>query len=101
MVPSASGHGSARSPRLRRHRGRRRPGRERRLHLGRHSARPDFEALHEPESNILCFRYVADGSLDPERLDRLNLRLREVYNRSGEGWITTTLLGERRPGTLY
>jgi L-2,4-diaminobutyrate decarboxylase len=59
-------------------------------------ARPDFEALHEPESNILCFRYVGDGSLDAERLDRLNLRLREEYNRSGAGWITTTLLAGRR-----
>jgi L-2,4-diaminobutyrate decarboxylase len=60
------------------------------------AARRDFEALHEPESNILCFRYVGEGSLDAEGLDRLNLRLREAYNRSGAGWITTTLLGGRR-----
>ena len=59
-------------------------------------ARPGFEALHEPECNILCFRWRGDGSLDLGRLDRLNLRLREDYNRSGEGWITTTLLGGRR-----
>jgi L-2,4-diaminobutyrate decarboxylase len=58
--------------------------------------RPDFEALHEPESNILCFRYRGDGSLDGERLDRLNLHLREEYNRSGHGWITTTLLAGTR-----
>jgi L-2,4-diaminobutyrate decarboxylase len=58
--------------------------------------RPDFEALHEPESNILCFRYRGEGSLDGERLDRLNLRLREEYNRSGHGWITTTLLAGKR-----
>lgn len=60
------------------------------------AARPGFEALHEPECNILCFRWRGDGSLEPERLDRLNLRLREEYNRSGAGWITTTLLGGRR-----
>jgi L-2,4-diaminobutyrate decarboxylase len=75
------------------------------------AARRDFEALHEPESNILCFRYrggeaggepggrgVLDGGPagGDERLDALNLRLREAYNRSGEGWITTTLLGGRR-----
>jgi len=60
------------------------------------AVRSDFEALHEPESNILCFRYVGDGSLEGERLDALNLRLREAYNRSGAGWITTTLLGGRR-----
>ena len=58
--------------------------------------RPDFEALHEPESNILCFRWVGDRSLDADLLDALNLRAREELNRSGEGWITTTLLGGRR-----
>ncbi|MBK9374799.1 MAG: aminotransferase class V-fold PLP-dependent enzyme [Holophagales bacterium] len=61
--------------------------------IGRREA---FEALHEPEANILCFRYVGDRSLDPERLDALNLRLRELFNRSGEGWITTTVLGGKR-----
>ncbi|RPJ71205.1 MAG: pyridoxal-dependent decarboxylase [Acidobacteria bacterium] len=60
------------------------------------SARPDFVALHRPESNILCFRYTGDGSLDAPALDALNLRLREDYNRSGAGWITTTVLGGRR-----
>ncbi len=63
---------------------------------GQITARPDFEALHEPESNILCFRFLGDGSLDGERSDALNLRLREEYNRSGEGWITTTVLAGRR-----
>ncbi len=58
--------------------------------------RPDFEALHEPESNILCFRWVGDGSRDAERLDALNRALRPAYNRSGEGWITATVL-EGRP----
>jgi len=58
--------------------------------------RADFEALHEPESNILCFRWRGDGGRDEAALDALNLRLRQEYNRSGEGWITTTLLGGRR-----
>jgi L-2,4-diaminobutyrate decarboxylase len=31
-------------------------------------ARTDFEALHEPESNILCFRFLGDGSADGDRL---------------------------------
>ena len=46
------------------------------------AARPDFEALHEPESNILCFRYVGrrrrsttSGSTPSTS------RLREEYNR--------------------
>ena len=55
-------------------------------------ARQDFEALHEPESNILCFRFLGDGSAEGDRLDALNLRLREECNRSGEGWITTTVV---------
>jgi L-2,4-diaminobutyrate decarboxylase len=59
-------------------------------------ARRDFRLLHEPESNILCFRYVGPGTLDEEQLDRLNLRLREAFNRSGDGWITTTMLDGRR-----
>jgi len=37
--------------------------------------RDDFVALHEPESNILCFRFVRPG-LDEPALDELNFRLR-------------------------
>jgi L-2,4-diaminobutyrate decarboxylase len=58
--------------------------------------RPDFQALHEPECNILCFRYVGDGSRNDEALDQLNRELRERYNASGAGWITGTNLGGRR-----
>jgi L-2,4-diaminobutyrate decarboxylase len=53
------------------------------------ASRREFVALHEPESNIVCFRYAA-GDND------LNQDLRERLNRSGEGWITTTMLGGRR-----
>jgi L-2,4-diaminobutyrate decarboxylase len=49
---------------------------------------PEFEPLHEPSCNILCFRHA--GS------DEHNRELRERYNRSGEGWITTTMLEGRR-----
>ena len=71
-------------------------------------ARPDFVALHEPQSNIVCFRYVGDAATltgaagqgfspaGEARLDRLNQALRERFNRSGEGWITATALGGRR-----
>ena len=59
-------------------------------------ARPSFQALHAPESNILCFRYVGDGSLPDGRLDALNLEVRTIYNREGDGWITSTVLGGRR-----
>jgi L-2,4-diaminobutyrate decarboxylase len=60
------------------------------------TARSDFEALHEPESNILCFRYVGDRSRNDVALDQLNRELRERYNLSGHGWITATNLDGRR-----
>ena len=59
-------------------------------------ARRDFEALHEPECNILCFRYVGDGSRSDEALDRAQSRAARALQRSGEGWITATNLDGRR-----
>lgn len=59
-------------------------------------ARDDFEAAHEPETNILCFRWVGPSTLDAAALDERNRLVRERYNRSGAGWITTTVLGGRR-----
>jgi L-2,4-diaminobutyrate decarboxylase len=56
----------------------------------------EFEVLHEPDSNILCFRYVGDGTFDDDPLDAINREIRERYNRSGTGWITATLLDGRR-----
>jgi L-2,4-diaminobutyrate decarboxylase len=60
------------------------------------AAHPHFEPLHDPESNILCFRWVGDGSHGDEALDAFNHELRESYNRSGAGWITATNLDGRR-----
>ncbi|MFI5243485.1 MAG: pyridoxal phosphate-dependent decarboxylase family protein [Gemmatimonadales bacterium] len=59
-------------------------------------SRDDFEAVHVPETNILCFRWVGDRTLDDDALDAINLDLRARYNRGGHGWITTTVLGSRR-----
>jgi L-2,4-diaminobutyrate decarboxylase len=59
-------------------------------------ARPDFQAVHAPEGNILCFRYVGDGGRTDAQLDALNLDVRTAYNRGGDGWITSTVLGGRR-----
>jgi len=63
------------------------------------TAHPRFEALHAPESNILCFRWVSDEPperRDEARLDAVNGRARARYNASGAGWITTTVLDGRR-----
>jgi L-2,4-diaminobutyrate decarboxylase len=64
--------------------------------------RSDFESLHEPESNILCFRYLGrNGGVrtasagDTERIDALNRELRPRYNSEGSGWITATVLDGR------
>jgi L-2,4-diaminobutyrate decarboxylase len=58
--------------------------------------RPELKALHEPECNILCFRWVGDGKADEAVLDGLNREIRERYNASGHGWITATELDGRR-----
>jgi L-2,4-diaminobutyrate decarboxylase len=60
------------------------------------SAHPRFEVLHAPECNILCFRWIGDGTMSDDALDVVNRDLRERYNRSGAGWITATNLGGRR-----
>lgn len=60
--------------------------------------RDDFEALHQPESNILCFRYLGRSGRwrsDRERADTLNRELRPRYNKQGTGWITATVLDGR------
>ncbi|HVR37860.1 MAG TPA: aminotransferase class I/II-fold pyridoxal phosphate-dependent enzyme, partial [Thermoanaerobaculia bacterium] len=49
----------------------------------------DFEPLHEPAFNILCFRHRASD-------DAATAEMRERLCRSGEAWITTTLLRGRR-----
>ncbi|MBL8959106.1 MAG: pyridoxal-dependent decarboxylase [Gemmatimonadetes bacterium] len=56
---------------------------------------PAFTPLHEPQGNILCFRWIGDGRKDDAELDRIQALTRERYNTSGEGWITSTVLGGR------
>jgi L-2,4-diaminobutyrate decarboxylase len=54
-----------------------------------------FVVLHEPQCNILCFRWVGGAGSDSAATDRLNALLRDRYNRSGDGWITATQLDGR------
>jgi L-2,4-diaminobutyrate decarboxylase len=51
-------------------------------------ASDDFEAMHVPQFNIFCFRHRSD--------DATNAALREKLIRSGQAWITSTLLKGRR-----
>lgn len=55
----------------------------------------DFELLVEPQSNIVCFRYLPPGHGGD--LDALQQRLRGLVNRSGEASIGTARLN----GQLY
>ncbi|HUP88690.1 MAG TPA: aminotransferase class V-fold PLP-dependent enzyme [Longimicrobiales bacterium] len=52
-----------------------------------------FEVLHEPQCNILCFRFSDAAAND---LDEINARLRLRYNTEGTGWITSTVLDGKR-----
>jgi L-2,4-diaminobutyrate decarboxylase len=58
-------------------------------------AAPDFEPVHAPESNILCFRHTP-SHVSADALDAFQADVRRRYNESGAGWITTTVLDGRR-----
>ncbi|MGI9241354.1 MAG: pyridoxal-dependent decarboxylase, partial [Verrucomicrobiales bacterium] len=49
-------------------------------------AADDFELLVEPESNILCYRFVLDGVDEPE-LNQINGRIRKELADSGDFYI--------------
>ncbi len=52
------------------------------------AASDDFEAMHVPRFNIFCFRHRSD--------DETNAALREKLIRSGQAWITSTVLKGQR-----
>jgi L-2,4-diaminobutyrate decarboxylase len=52
------------------------------------TASDDFEAMHVPSFNIFCFRHRSD--------DETNAAMREKLIRSGQAWITSTVLKGRR-----
>ncbi|HET6670575.1 MAG TPA: aminotransferase class V-fold PLP-dependent enzyme [Pyrinomonadaceae bacterium] len=58
----------------------------------------DFERLGEVETAVCCFKFLPapakekDGSYQ----DRLQQRLQQLIEKSGEAWITTTVLHGRR-----
>jgi glutamate/tyrosine decarboxylase-like PLP-dependent enzyme len=55
-----------------------------------------FQRLGEVETAVCCFRFVPDSDLDGPELDRLQQRLQQIIERSGEAWLTTTVLHGRR-----
>jgi L-2,4-diaminobutyrate decarboxylase len=57
----------------------------------------DFEALHEPQCNIVAFRYLPPElrSASVEQVDRLQLRLRRAVIESGEFYLVQSRLDGR------
>jgi len=56
----------------------------------------DFECVGEVETAVCCFRYLPDRDLDGAEIDRLQQRLQQIVEQSGEAWLTTTVLHGRR-----
>jgi L-2,4-diaminobutyrate decarboxylase len=57
----------------------------------------DFEPLHEPECNIVAFRYLPRElrAAPPEQLDKFQLKLRRAVIESGEFYLVQTRLDGR------
>ncbi|OLE54505.1 MAG: hypothetical protein AUG51_07915 [Acidobacteria bacterium 13_1_20CM_3_53_8] len=58
----------------------------------------DFERVSPVETAVCCFRFLPEkvGEKDYEAQDRLQLALQQRVERSGEAWISTTVLKDRR-----
>lgn len=61
------------------------------------AAAPDFETIHEPESNIVCFRHLPPAlhGAPAETIDRHNADLRAAVVRDGRAYITPGSLDGR------
>lgn len=59
---------------------------------------PGFKRVGEVETAVCCFRYLPDSvsRLDGIDQDRVQQRLQQSIERSGEAWLTTTILHGRR-----
>src|SRR5215208_2393460 len=57
---------------------------------------PGFMRVGEVETAVCCFRFVPESDLSGAGLDRLQQRLQQIIERSGEAWLTTTVLHGRR-----
>jgi len=55
-----------------------------------------FKRVGDVETAVCCFRFVPTPDLDGPSLDLLQQRLQQTIERSGEAWLTTTVLNGRR-----
>jgi aromatic-L-amino-acid decarboxylase len=58
----------------------------------------DFKGVSPVETAVYCFRFLPENfvSADGIEQDRLQQKLQQKIERSGEAWITTTVLNGRR-----
>ena len=58
----------------------------------------DFQRVHEIETAVCCFRFLPPEyvSANGREQDRLQQKLQQEIERSGEAWIHTTVLNDRR-----
>ena len=56
----------------------------------------DFQRVGEVETAVCCFRFLPQPDLDGPESDRLQQHLQQIIERSGEAWLTTTVLHGRR-----
>lgn len=74
---------------------------ERHVDLTKHLAQQldaldDFKRVGEVETAVCCFQFIPAPDLDGPAIDRLQQRLQQVIEVSGEAWLTTTVLNGRR-----
>ena len=57
-----------------------------------------FERLHQIETAVCCFRFLPESAAAASEIeqDRLQQKLQQEIERSGEAWIHTTVLNGRR-----
>ena len=57
-----------------------------------------FKRVGQVETAVCCFRYLPDSlsQLDGAEQDRMQQRLQQIIELSGEAWLTTTVLHGRR-----
>ncbi|MEP6742885.1 MAG: aminotransferase class V-fold PLP-dependent enzyme [bacterium] len=65
---------------------------------GRIDELTDFERVNEIETAVCCFRFLPANYANASGVeqDRLQQKLQQEIERSGEAWIHTTVLNERR-----
>ena len=61
-------------------------------------AMPEFRRVGEVETAVCCFQFQPESAeiMDGPERDGLQMRLQQMIERSGEAWLTTTVLNGRR-----